>query len=138
MNKKLLGIIFLLFAQCAFILDSKKDRYTKLNDEVFDFIVDKAEDFDLGARGLRSICEAIMVDAMFELPSSNEKEFLLNFNQSIYSNYLKSEVLKNCKLINIKLNDLTKKYPNLDANIIGIIREDKFLIPKKNDDIKTF
>ncbi len=43
---------------------------------------------------------------------------------------------ENCSLINIKLNDLTKKYPNLDANIIGIIREDKFLIPKKNDDIK--
>ncbi len=43
---------------------------------------------------------------------------------------------ENCNLINNKLNDLTKKYPNLDANIIGIIREDKFLIPKKNDDVK--
>ena len=43
---------------------------------------------------------------------------------------------KNCNLINIKLNDLTKKYPNLDANIIGIIRDDKFLIPKKNDDLR--
>ena len=43
---------------------------------------------------------------------------------------------ENCNLINIKLNDLTKKYPNLDANIIGIIRDEKFLIPKKNDDIK--
>ncbi len=43
---------------------------------------------------------------------------------------------ENCKLINIKLNELTKKYPNLDANIIGIIRGDKFLIPKKNDDIQ--
>jgi trk system potassium uptake protein len=43
---------------------------------------------------------------------------------------------KNCKLINIKLNELTKKFPNLEANIIGIIRDDKFLIPKKNDDIK--
>ena len=42
----------------------------------------------------------------------------------------------NCKLINIQLNELTKKHPNLDANVIGIIREDKFLIPKKNDDIK--
>tara|TARA_B100000900_G_scaffold115161_1_gene96716 strand:- start:1847 stop:3238 length:1392 start_codon:yes stop_codon:yes gene_type:complete len=42
----------------------------------------------------------------------------------------------NCKLINIKLNDLTKKYPNLDANIIGIIREEKFFIPKKNDEVK--
>ncbi len=48
------------------------------------------------------------------------------------------EILINekCNLINIKLNDLTKKYPNLEANIIGIIREDKFLIPKKNDDIR--
>ena len=43
---------------------------------------------------------------------------------------------ENCKLINIKLNDLTKKHPNLEANIIGIIRDDKFIIPKKNDDIK--
>ena len=36
---------------------------------VLDFIVDKALEFKLGARGLRTICEAIMVDAMFELPS---------------------------------------------------------------------
>ncbi len=43
---------------------------------------------------------------------------------------------ENCNLINIKLNELTKKHPNLDANIIGIIRNDKFLIPKKNDDIQ--
>ena len=43
---------------------------------------------------------------------------------------------ENCNLINIKLNELTKKYPNLDANIIGLIRDDKFLIPKKNDNIK--
>jgi len=42
----------------------------------------------------------------------------------------------NCNLINIKLNELTKKHPNLDANIIGIIRGKKFLIPKKNDDIQ--
>ena len=41
-----------------------------------------------------------------------------------------------CNLIDIKLNDLTKKYPNLDANVIGIIRDDKFLIPKKENDIK--
>ena len=42
----------------------------------------------------------------------------------------------NCNLINIQLNELTKKHPNLEANIIGIIRDEKFLIPKKNDDIK--
>jgi len=41
--------------------------------EVFEFIVDKANEFKLGARGLRAICEAIMLDAMFELPS-HEKD----------------------------------------------------------------
>ena len=48
------------------------------------------------------------------------------------------EILINdgCSLINIKLNDLTKKYPNLDANVIGIIRDDKFLIPKKEDEVR--
>jgi ATP-dependent Clp protease ATP-binding subunit ClpX len=35
--------------------------------------VDKAIEFKLGARGLRSICEAIMIDSMFELPSSSDK-----------------------------------------------------------------
>lgn len=43
--------------------------------EVLDFIVQKAIDFKLGARGLRSICEAILNDAMFELPSTGEKQF---------------------------------------------------------------
>src|ERR1041385_1329522 len=48
---------------------------------VFDFVVEKAVEFKLGARGLRSICEAILLDAMFELPStishgkSSSKEF---------------------------------------------------------------
>jgi ATP-dependent Clp protease ATP-binding subunit ClpX len=42
---------------------------------VLDLIVDKAMEFKLGARGLRSICEAIMTDAMFEIPSMQEKEF---------------------------------------------------------------
>ena len=56
------------------------DVILKVDDEVFEFIVDKAEEFDLGARGLRTICEAIMVDAMFELPSSDEKEFHLTLN----------------------------------------------------------
>jgi len=41
---------------------------------VLDFIVDKAMEFKLGARGLRSICEAIMLDAMFDLPSESGKK----------------------------------------------------------------
>jgi ATP-dependent Clp protease ATP-binding subunit ClpX len=43
--------------------------------EVLDFMVEKAMEFKLGARGLRSICESILTDAMFELPSSNQKAF---------------------------------------------------------------
>lgn len=42
-------------------------------DQALDYIVDKAIEFKLGARGLRSICEAIMMDAMFELPSESNK-----------------------------------------------------------------
>lgn len=45
------------------------------NTEALDYIVDKAVEFKLGARGLRAICEAIMIDAMFELPSGDVKEF---------------------------------------------------------------
>ncbi len=48
--------------------------------KALDFIVDKALEFKLGARGLRSICEAIMIDAMFELPSNNEKSFRLTLD----------------------------------------------------------
>ena len=52
----------------------------KIDDDVYEFIVDRAEEFQLGARGLRSICEAVMVDAMFELPSTEEKEFHLTLS----------------------------------------------------------
>ncbi len=44
------------------------------DDETYDFIVDKAIEYKLGARGLRSICESIMVDAMFEYPSKKVKK----------------------------------------------------------------
>ncbi len=44
-------------------------------DEVLDYIVDKAVEYKLGARGLRSICEAIMTDIMFDIPSMDLKEF---------------------------------------------------------------
>jgi ATP-dependent Clp protease ATP-binding subunit ClpX len=45
------------------------------DEDVLDFMVEKAMEFKLGARGLRSICESILTDAMFELPSSNQKVF---------------------------------------------------------------
>jgi ATP-dependent Clp protease ATP-binding subunit ClpX len=47
------------------------------DNEALDFIVTKAVEFKLGARGLRSICEAILTDAMFELPSSGKKSYRL-------------------------------------------------------------
>ena len=45
-------------------------------------------------------------------------------------------IKENCKSIDIKFNELTKKYPKLDANIIGINRSEKFFIPKKTDTVK--
>lgn len=51
----------------------------KFNDDVMDYIVDKAIEFRLGARGLRSICEAIMIDAMFEM-STDQKEMLVTLD----------------------------------------------------------
>lgn len=49
-------------------------------DEALDYIVDKAVEFKLGARGLRSICEAIMMDAMFELPGKSQKKLTVTAN----------------------------------------------------------
>ncbi len=49
-----------------------------VEDDVLDFMVKKALEFKLGARGLRSIFESLLTDAMFELPSSNIKTFVLD------------------------------------------------------------
>ena len=45
-------------------------------------------------------------------------------------------IKKDCPLINIKLNELTKNFPKLEANILGVIRNEKFTILKKNDVVK--
>ena len=49
-----------------------------IDDNALDYIVDKALEYKLGARGLRSLCEAILTDAMYELPSSDEKELYID------------------------------------------------------------
>lgn len=49
-----------------------------IEEEVLDFMVEKAMEYKLGARGLRSICEGILIDAMYELPSSEETSFTLD------------------------------------------------------------
>lgn len=50
----------------------------KINDEALNFIVEKAIEYELGARGLRSLCETILTDAMFDLPSSKENKLVVN------------------------------------------------------------
>ena len=53
-----------------FLMD---DVVFSITDDALDFIVDKALEYKLGARGLRSLCEAVLTDAMYELPSSDDK-----------------------------------------------------------------
>lgn len=65
----------------------------KFDAEVLDFIVEKAIEFKLGARGLRSICEAILNDAMFDLPSKDEKEFRVTIDYA-RAQFLHSKMAK--------------------------------------------
>jgi ATP-dependent Clp protease ATP-binding subunit ClpX len=51
-----------------------------IEEDVLDFMVEKALEYKLGARGLRSICEGILTDAMFELPSSRQTHFNLDLD----------------------------------------------------------
>jgi len=53
------------------------DIELEIEEPVLDLVVEKAMEFNLGARGLRSICEAILIDAMFELPSSDDKHITI-------------------------------------------------------------
>jgi ATP-dependent Clp protease ATP-binding subunit ClpX len=65
----------------------------KFDKDVFDFIVDKAIEFELGARGLRSICEAILNEAMYDLPSKNETEFRVTLDYA-KAQFSKSKLAK--------------------------------------------
>lgn len=52
----------------------------KFDEDALDYIVDKAVEYKLGARGLRSIVEAVMMDAMFEIPSEKVKSFAVTLD----------------------------------------------------------
>ena len=79
-------------------------QYTKLfeldhvqltfDKKALDFIVDKAVDYKLGARGLRSICEAILTDAMFEIPSNKEIKKLKITESYAKNKFSKSKLSK--------------------------------------------
>ncbi|WP_439131114.1 ATP-dependent Clp protease ATP-binding subunit ClpX [Polaribacter sp.] len=63
-----------------------------IDEEALNYIVGKAVEYKLGARGLRSLCEAIFTDAMFDLPSSDQKEF--NVSKEYAKSKLSNSTLK--------------------------------------------
>ena len=66
-----------------------------ITDDALNYLVDKAIEYKLGARGLRSLCEAILTDAMFDMPSSEEKE--LNVTKEYAEAKLNKSTLKKLK-----------------------------------------
>jgi ATP-dependent Clp protease ATP-binding subunit ClpX len=56
----------------------------EVDNDVLDFMVSKALEYKLGARGLRSICESILTDAMFDLPGSGETKFHLTLEYAVH------------------------------------------------------
>jgi ATP-dependent Clp protease ATP-binding subunit ClpX len=66
-------------------------------EEALDYIVEKALEYKLGARGLRSLCEAILTDAMYELPSSNDKH--LQVTKEYAENSLSKNLLQRLKAV---------------------------------------
>jgi ATP-dependent Clp protease ATP-binding subunit ClpX len=67
-----------------------------IDDEALDYIVEKALEYKLGARGLRSLCEAILTDAMYELPSSEEK--FLHITKDYTADTLNKNLLKRLEI----------------------------------------
>ncbi len=67
-----------------------------IQEEALDFIVDKALEYKLGARGLRSLCEAILTDAMYDLPSSDEKTLVIDREYAQHS--LSKNLLKRLEI----------------------------------------
>ncbi|GGB81805.1 ATP-dependent Clp protease ATP-binding subunit ClpX [Flavobacterium suaedae] len=66
-----------------------------ISDDALDYIVDKALEYKLGARGLRSLCEAILNEAMYELPSSEEQELFID--SDYVEHHLNKNLLKRLK-----------------------------------------
>lgn len=66
-----------------------------ISGEALDYVVDKALEYKLGARGLRSLCEAILTDAMYDLPSSDHKELVID--EAYAQNALDKNLLQRLK-----------------------------------------
>jgi len=68
-----------------------------IEEDALNYIVEKAVEYKLGARGLRSLCEAIFTDAMFDLPSSDQKEF--NVTKEYAESKLTNTTLKKLRAV---------------------------------------
>ncbi|MEM7087394.1 MAG: ATP-dependent Clp protease ATP-binding subunit ClpX [Bacteroidota bacterium] len=68
-----------------------------ITEEALDFIVTQAVDYKLGARGLRSLCEAVLTDAMYELPGGNDKK--LHVTQEYVEEKLSKSTIKKLKAV---------------------------------------
>jgi len=79
--------------QKLFLMDGVNFTITE---EALNFIVDKALEYKLGARGLRSLCEAILTDAMYDLPSSDEK--ILEIDKDYVHDALTKNLLKRLEI----------------------------------------
>jgi len=76
-----------------FAMDNVKFTIT---DDALDYVVEKALEYKLGARGLRSLCEAILTDAMYDLPSSNDKT--LHIDKEYTEDALSKNLLKRLEI----------------------------------------
>jgi ATP-dependent Clp protease ATP-binding subunit ClpX len=69
----------------------------KINEEGLNYIVEKAVEYKLGARGLRSLCEAVLTDAMFEMPDGEEKT--LEVTRDYVESKLNKSTIKKLKAV---------------------------------------
>jgi ATP-dependent Clp protease ATP-binding subunit ClpX len=68
-----------------------------INEKALDFIVKKAVEYKLGARGLRSLCEAVLTDAMFEMPDGDERT--LKVTRDYVEDKLNKSTIKKLKAV---------------------------------------
>ena len=102
-------------------LDSNFSSIFNLENLPIDFIISPELEI---AKSIQRKLEA--PGALDNVPFADNKIRLLEIN-----------INKDCPILGTKLNDLTKSFPNLNANILGVIRNDKFMIVKKNDKLEV-
>ena len=99
----------------------------EFKDDAIDYIVEKAVEYKLGARGLRSICEAILTDAMFEIPSDDSMKKLVLDVDYVASKFTKSKLSKlkaaACKRIGLNPSQYRKILTtSIDQRIRTLLR----------------